>query len=158
EGCSAVLNQAVRFFPIVRTLRSLLSREDTLLEVGSGASGIGEYWKSPFVGCDIEFAARPVKNMLAVRCEGQSLPFRDRSFDALVLSDVLEHVPPSARALVVSEAVRVARKIVIIGFPCGSAAFEFDCRLLAEYRTRNLTAPAWLEEHMLHAFPDDDLF
>jgi len=95
--------------------------------------------------------------MRAVCCTGGQLPFRDHSFDAVVVSDVIEHIPPSQRKQVVAEALRVARKLVVIAYPCGPAAFNVDRKLFREYKTRKLTPPAWLAEHMLHPFPDEDL-
>jgi hypothetical protein len=70
----------------------------------------------------------------------------------------MEHVPPDWRKQVLSEALRVARKIVIFGFPCGPAAFELDQKLYRYYQSRNLRPPVWLEEHMLHEFPGQSLF
>lgn len=152
-----MLNRAARFFPILRQLKSLLPAGGALLEVGSGSLGLGEFWTDPFVGCDITFVSRPVKNMRAVRCSGSQLPFKDRAFDAVVVSDVMEHVPPRHRREVVAEVLRVARKVVVFGYPCGPAAFQVDQKLYCDYQSRNLTPPVWLEEHMLHPFPDEDL-
>lgn len=95
--------------------------------------------------------------MRPVRCSGHQLPFKDGAFDAVVVSDVMEHVPPRQRQEVVAEVLRVARKLVVFGYPCGQAAFELDQKLYRDYQSRNLSPPAWLEEHMLHPFPDADL-
>jgi SAM-dependent methyltransferase len=95
--------------------------------------------------------------MWPVCCAGQQLPFRDRSFDAVVVSDVVEHVAPGLRKRVVNEALRVARQLVVIGYPCGPSAFDLDRKLFREYQTRNLATPSWLQEHMLHPFPDETL-
>jgi methyltransferase family protein len=152
-----LLNRAARFFPILRELRSQLAVGGTLLEVGSGSLGLGEFWTGDFVGCDVIFSSRPVKHMRAVRCSGQQLPFNDGAFDAVVVSDVMEHVPPRHRKQVVAEVLRVARKLAVFGYPCGKAAFELDQKLHRDYQSRNLPSPVWLEEHMLHPFPDDDL-
>jgi hypothetical protein len=158
-GYFELLNRAARFFPIRRELQSLLAAGGgSLLEVGSGSLGLGEYWPGPFVGCDVHFSSRPVSNMRAVRCSGERLPFKDHSFDAVVVSDVIEHVPPAHRKQVVAEALRVARKMVVFGYPCGSGAYEVDQKLYREYQSRKLRPPEWLEEHMLHPFPDEDLF
>ncbi len=152
-----MLNRAARFFPILRELRSRLPADATLLEVGSGSLGIGEYRTAPFVGCDVTFSSRPLKNMRAVQCSGHELPFRDGSFDAVVVSDVMEHLPPQLRSRVVGEALRVARGLAIIGFPCGKAALELDQKLYLDYKSRDLPPPSWLEEHMLYPFPDESL-
>ena len=152
-----MLNRAARFFPILRELRSRLPHGATILEVGSGALGLGEFWTGRFVGCDVTFPSPPVQNMRAVRCSGHQLAFKEKSFDAVVVSDVMEHVPPLQRKQVVAEVLRVARKLVILGYPCGKAAFDLDQKLYRDYRSRGLSPPAWLEEHMLHAFPDADL-
>jgi ubiquinone/menaquinone biosynthesis C-methylase UbiE len=96
--------------------------------------------------------------MLAVRCSGEHLPFKNHSFDAVVVSDVMEHVPPAHRKHVVAEALRVARKMVVFGYPCGPAAYELDQKLYRDYQRRSLPPPEWLEEHMHHPFPDEDLF
>jgi len=119
--------------------------------------GLGEFWPSRFVGCDIAFAQRPVDNMRAVQCSGHQLPFGAGAFDAVVVSDVMEHVPPEHREQVVSEVLRVARKLAIFGYPCGQSAFEVDRKLYSDYKSRHEIPPVWLEEHMLHRFPDEDL-
>jgi hypothetical protein len=153
-----LLNRAARFFPILRELRSKFPEGGSLLEVGSGSLGVGEFWPHPFVGCDIAFASRPLAKMRAVRCSGHQLPFPDAAFDAVVISDVMEHIPHQYRGQVVAEVLRVARNTVIFGYPCGQAAFDLDRKLYEDYRSRNTPAPIWLEEHMtLHPFPDEDL-
>ena len=72
-----MLNRAARFFPILRELRPKLPTGGSLLELGSGSLGLGEFWRGTFVGCDVTFLARPVKDMRAVRASGHQLPFGD---------------------------------------------------------------------------------
>ena len=154
-----MLNWAARYFPILRVLKPQLSKTDSLLEIGSGSIGIGKFHAAPFVGCDINFPFRPKAPMLPVIAPATSLPFEDKSFDAVVVSDVLEHVPPEQRMPVIREALRVVRKIAIFGFPSGREAFEYDAKLGEAYDRRRRERPAWLQEHMQYQpFPTQDLF
>jgi hypothetical protein len=141
-------------------MRQVLDMENgcRVLEIGSGAIGLGEFWRHPFVGCDVSFAEKPRAPMQAVKCSGSRLPFADKSFDAVVASDVMEHVPPEWRGCVVWEALRVSRKVVVIGYPSGSSAMAADRDLREWYLKKKKVPPAWLEEHMMHPFPNGELF
>ena len=129
-----------------------------VLEVGSGSIGVGEFWKHAFVGCDVSFPGPPHVPMRAVRCSGSQLPFADQFFDVVVVSDVMEHVPPEHRESVISEVLRVSRALVVFGYPCGAFASALDRKLHEEYSERGMAPPPWLVEHMMHPFPDKDLF
>lgn len=153
-----LLNHAARYFPILRELLPHLAPGGRVLEIGSGSQGLGEFWSHPFVGCDVSFLYKPNKLMMPVVCSGDRLPFSDGSFDAVVSSDVMEHVPPQKRWDVVAEALRVTREIAVFGFPSGPAAFLLDQQLYSDYKKRGIPPPIWLEEHMLHPFPTSDLF
>ena len=81
-----MLNWAARYYPIVRILKQHgLFRDASLLEIGSGAVGIGHFRKVPFVGCDIAFAFEPAWPMTPVTAsatdsahEGQRVRCRSR--------------------------------------------------------------------------------
>ena len=154
-----MLNWAARYYPILRVLRANgLLHHSSLLEIGSGPIGIGRFRKVPFVGCDISFPVEPVWPMTAVTASAAQLPMKDSEFDVVVASDVLEHIPPDLRQAVIDEALRVARKLVIFGFPSGGLAWEADKALLRTYLNAKVDPPAWLTEHMDAPFPGAELF
>ena len=155
-----MLNWAARYYPILRAFEqhNLLS-SGSVLEIGCGPVGLGTFRKVPFVGCDLSFPdPPPAWPMTPVVASAADLPFEDRSFDAVLGSDVLEHIPPDLRTTVISEALRVARRLVVFGFPCGSAAHDADRALRQLYLSKQLEVPIWLEEHMLALFPEESLF
>lgn len=96
--------------------------------------------------------------MLPVLATATSLPFGDESFEAVVVSDVLEHVPPEHRATVIQEALRVMRGVAVFAFPSGPQAFEYDRKLAETYDREQQDRPVWLQEHMQHPFPTEHLF
>ena len=87
-----------------------------------------------------------------------NLPLDDQSFDVVLALDVLEHIPPEIRTKVILESLRVARKLVIFGFPSGAAAHKADEELKSVYLRKGIPVPNWLEEHMFADFPEADLF
>lgn len=153
-----MIAHAGRYYPILRLLRSTISQNPSILEVGSGPNGLGEYYSHRFVGCDVTFSEPPKPPMLPVVASAVRLPFRNASFDAVVASDVLEHVPPDSRHDLICEALRVTRTMAVFGFPCGQRAYALDQGLFATYHELGTPAPPWLEEHMLYSFPDEGLF
>jgi SAM-dependent methyltransferase len=153
-----LIDHAVRYLPILRLLKAAGGTKGTILELGSGSYGLGEYYSNSFVGCDVEFVETPKPPMRPVVASASELPFSDSSFDAVIASDVLEHVPPDSRPNVLREALRVARRVVVVGFPCGPAAYALDQRLFASYQELGRSAPPWLEEHMQYPFPDERIF
>lgn len=153
-----MLNWAVRYFPILRVLRRHAADSGPILEIGSGSYGLAHFYRGQVVGCDLNFPDVPEDNMLPVRCSGTRLPFADSSFEAVVASDVLEHVPPDLRLPVVDEALRVTGKLAVFAFPCGKEAHALDEAFLDFHRRRGTRPPPWLEEHVLYPFPEPDLF
>jgi hypothetical protein len=153
-----LLNRAARYFSLLKELKGALGDHPRILEIGSGSIGIGEFLRRPFVGCDLRFDRPPGKPMMPVVASGAQLPFASKSFDVVISSDVLEHVPPEYRQTVIAEALRVSRKTVLFCFPCGPRAFALDQKLNADYEKCGKGSPVWLQEHMMHPFPDRDLF
>lgn len=86
----------------------------TILEVGGGQSGLTAllYPRAQVTNLDMDpaYAEAPCNQQERVRfvCgDATALPLRDRTFDAVTMFDLLEHVPDHERA--VAEALRVLR-------------------------------------------------
>ena len=147
------LNWLVRYRPILKQLKRA---KGSVLEVGSGPMGISILSGELFVGCDSVFEQQPVPTMSAVIGSALHLPFASREFQVVIASDVLEHIPADSRAEAVRQLIRVSRRWVIIGVPCGSAA-EWADRWLAHWLTyRGRSVPGWLVEHQTVGLPGCD--
>ncbi|MEE7546085.1 methyltransferase domain-containing protein [Xanthomonas sp. Kuri4-1] len=83
-----------------------------------------------------------------VIADATQLPFEDRSFDAVVSLDVLEHIPAQLRARAVAEMARVADRMVVIGCP-SNEAWVREAEVEANGRWQELYGEdyVWLEEH-----------
>ena len=127
-----------------------------VLEVGSGSVGFGHMLPYRFWGCDVVLG--PVhSNMTAVQGSATRLPFADKSFDVVVSLDTIEHIPTEeARRTALQEMERLASRALIVGYPSGNRAYEADEALAAYKRSRRVSVPAWLEEHIAHRLPSED--
>jgi len=147
-----MLNRLVRYGPVIRRLDRM--ERANILEVGSGSLGLCEFYDQKVVGCDIEFKAPISPRLVPVQSCGLHLPFAAESFDVVVCTDVLEHIYPNDRTLLVEELSRVARQHLIIAFPCGDGARRVDEILYRYYRRRGTTLPDWLMGHRSFSYPD----
>lgn len=106
-----------------------------VLDVGCGRGKWGHlvkiYWswkrssssnsKVPMVvGVDIsqenlEYAKKVYDDIII--CDAVYLPFRNRCFDTVIASEVIEHIPYSKGLMLIIECERVARNVVIITTP-----------------------------------------
>ena len=141
----------LRYGPILRRLRE----GERILEIGRGEVGLVRLLDIPMVTCDLVPPARFGPGEAFVRATGTRLPFSDRSFDAVVAVDVLEHVPPDLRGRLIAEATRVARERVFLACPCdGSARAEARHRRVLE--ALQGTANPWLVEHLERSLPREE--
>lgn len=98
--------------------------EGKVLDVGAGDGYITNKIKEkghPVVGLEISDKriknAKEKYNLDFVKGDANNLPFEDGSFDTVVASEVLEHLDNLGQGL--KEAIRVAKKKVIITLPIG---------------------------------------
>ncbi|MHC4471509.1 MAG: class I SAM-dependent methyltransferase [Planctomycetota bacterium] len=153
-----MLNQKIRY-GVVHDL-VLEHRAGSILEVGSGSTGLGRYFRGVrFTGVDLEFTdygavrGRRAEGMTAVRADARRLPFRNGAFDLVLSLDMLEHLDPDDRPPVVRELARVSRDHVVVAFPCGTPAQTVERRLAEKLRAAKRPVPGWLVEHSAIDFP-----
>ena len=128
------------------------SEERTLLDVGSGEQGVSTFLRDvSVIAVDRNLSQQP--NDLALHGDITALPFADRTFPVVSCIDVLEHLPVADREKAVGELVRVARRAVLMTFPCGSAATASDQAFLQACRERGRSEPDWVREHLKQPLP-----
>lgn len=145
---------ALRYLPVVRVLKETGARK--VLEAGSGDLGLTPYSKDfELTGLDRSFQH---ENPLMTQVTGSvtGIPFDDRSFDAVISVDSLEHVPPENREDAVREILRTAHRLAVIAVPSGAGA-EAQDRFLAEryLQVRGEEYP-FFQDHLKYGLPRDD--
>jgi hypothetical protein len=103
-----------------------------------------------------------------IRVNKVGIPSEDNSYDIVICTDVLEHIPNMERSLFIKEAIRVSRHFVFIGAPFGDKGVDTeelysnmvykgqtksDYIWLKEHRNFRLPRKKWIEE-LLHKQPD----
>ncbi|HLD21318.1 MAG TPA: class I SAM-dependent methyltransferase [Patescibacteria group bacterium] len=156
-----MMNQLIRYIPLIRFIERY--HPISICETGSGSYGIGKFLDIEFTGVDSTFddySASVVQNtnkkMKQVVTSAARIPLQDKSFDLVFTLDMFEHLHPQEREQALDEMVRLARKWVIVGFPCGEFAKKADKRLQKYYQCTRRKIPGWLSEHMQGEFPSDD--
>jgi hypothetical protein len=129
-------------------------RPRSILEVGSGPQGIGYFLRDvTVVGTDIRFGEAPLANVRPVVASCAVLPFRDRAFDLVVSSDMMEHLPENMRQGAMKEMLRVADRFVVVGFPSGIVAKTHDLEVVACLKRQGIKIPVWVSEHLQYEYP-----
>jgi hypothetical protein len=77
------------------------------------------------------------------------IPAGNASYDAVVAVDVLEHIEPKDRSKALSEFARVARKHVILNYPCPESKEAQELAL-------KLTNNSLIRDHVEWALPDSN--
>jgi ubiquinone/menaquinone biosynthesis C-methylase UbiE len=83
-----------------------------------------------------------------------SAPFKDRTFDVVVSSDLFEHISPENRENTLSEMLRISKNFVILGAPFYSEkSIEAEIKINEYFRKLTGNDHPWLSEHIKNGLP-----
>jgi O-antigen/teichoic acid export membrane protein len=151
---------AVRYLPVLRTLRHRNLAEQRILEIGANESGLARFARVQTIVVDIEIehlrAARAHQDVLPVVADIAALPFRPGTFDVAVCMDTFEHVPETIRDSAASEitAVLHATGTAVVAFPSGEAAERAEQTIRESYHRLTGGSFMWLDEHERTGLPN----
>lgn len=102
---------------IAAWLEEILPAGASVLDVGAGLGHLARALRDRghrVVTVDPRWRLPATAAAEHLQASGDDLPVRDRTFDVVLLAFVLHHAPPDAHAAMLAEAVRVARRAVIL--------------------------------------------
>ena len=122
-----------RALKIALQLKDFIKKGERILDIGLGngyvAKKIKEHYKVYMEGVDvIDYNETNIKNTIY---DGLNLPFKDKSFDAVIILQTLHHCTYQIRVL--KEAKRVSRKRIIIMEDIYNNLFEKMTTFLHDY-------------------------
>lgn len=99
---------------LVNQITQLIKNDETILDIGAGLCNVTELLKEKgfsIVALDIEDLSI-VKTIIPTLYNGESIPFKNNSYDVALISTVLHHTKNQIEIL--KEAKRVTKKIIVI--------------------------------------------
>src|SRR3990167_7683805 len=144
---------ALRYYPVVETIKKLNLEDSKILEVGPGSMGIVPYLKREIDGVDIDFSGPQTKLLNKIKGKASNLPFAKNSYDVAISVDVLEHLNKEERFDAIYEILRVTKRLVVIVVPVGELAQKQDKKLDEYFFKKFGRRNQYLEEHVSNGLP-----
>lgn len=144
---------ALRYYPIVRAIKSAKLEDSKILEIGSGSLGITPYLKKKIDAVDVDFSGPQTELVNKIKGTATDLPFRKNSYDVVISADTLEHIEGASRYKAIEEMVRVAKKMAIIAVPVGELSQNQDRELEKYWNKVFKEKNSFLTEHVANGLP-----
>jgi SAM-dependent methyltransferase len=105
---------------VARDIVSLMPKDvDFVLDAGCGKGTVTNLLAKKYsvVGIDVSAPALSYVNTTRVQGDICNLPFADESFDLVVSSDVIEHIPENLFLQSLAELLRISKRYILISVP-----------------------------------------
>ena len=126
-------NQMPKFIDYFYQVTEILKvKPKTVLEIGLGAVIAADYLRDENIKittCDIDEKLNP-----DVLADVRKLPFKNNSFDCVLICEVLEHLPYSDFEKVLKKLSKIAKKRVVISVPNDAVYFNLMFRFTGSKR------------------------
>ena len=143
----------------ISALKSQLGLKNVkILDVGGLNGQIGEFIDKLDEVTILDIRKGPEPNLVVGDGTRMSM-FKDQSFDIVISSDVLEHIPKDRREDFFSEACRVAKYMVAVAAPFNSKEVALSEKHIRDFFKEIVGYEhQWLNEHNEMGLPDKDEF
>lgn len=154
-----------RFFMMVDILEQLYKNQTKpvrILDVGGSSEFLGQQLAASNLKYELTILdileQPPTITTAYIEGDATKMELQDNSFDAVVSTDTLEHIPGNLKRTFVSECLRVAKDVCIIAAPFqteGVAAADLSVNDFNK-KLFNGAGQQWLEEHLEYGQPTRD--
>jgi SAM-dependent methyltransferase len=155
-----------RFFFLVDILKQIYgpqAKKIRILDVGGGSEFFEQQLKKTelvFELTILDIIPRPAGIKVAyIQGDATNMELDDRSYDVVVSTDVLEHIPEKGKKAFLEECLRVAKEVCIVAGPLATDGVN-DAEITVNNFNKKLfgVGQDWLEEHFLYGKPKPSLF
>lgn len=152
---------ALRYCPIAQEIERSRWRGFPVLEIGSGGSGVSDYFNGQIIGVDTDFSRTGTKknqNIKYIKASLFKLPIKTNSFYQVICMDTLEHIQANRRKEAIKEMLRVTKKggKIILGFPFGEKSVMVEGWINDLFKKAHGENHLWLWEHKKNGLPKID--
>lgn len=143
-----------RYFIIKSALKKIFGLKPiAILDVGGQDNSLWAMIKQDNLPYDLTVldilpANKSSKNYHYIKGDALKMSFSDNSFDAVISTDVLEHIPDNFKEIFIHQCLRVAKDLVIIAAPFHSEESSYSEKLANNfYKKLSGKDHKWLSEH-----------